>query len=134
MSKSSQDIQSRILLTDTYQQIKSKIRGAVTDSLGEITYDPIKRPGTANLLTILAACTGGEAAEVVKQYAGKGHSHLKADVTEAVEELLKGPRAELEKLRAEKSYLSRIAAEGGERARARSDIVMRGVRNRIGLS
>jgi tryptophanyl-tRNA synthetase len=134
MSKSSPDVQSRILLTDTYSQIKSKIRGAVTDSTGGITYDPQRLPGTGNLLTIFAACTGGDAAELAKQYEGKGHGHLKADVTEAVEELLKGPRADFERIRSEKSYLFKVSMEGAEKAKARSEVTMRQVRRRIGLT
>jgi tryptophanyl-tRNA synthetase len=133
MSKSSPDIQSRILITDSYPQIKAKIRGAVTDSLGGITWDPIGRPGTSNLLTILAACSDENASEVAKRYEGKGHGDLKADVTEAIEELLKGPRAELEKIRQEKGHLQKVAADGAEKARRLSECTMQEVRKRIGL-
>lgn len=133
MSKSSPDIQSRILITDSYSQIKAKFRGAVTDSLGGITWDPISRPGTSNLLTILAACSDEGASEVSKRYEGKGHGDLKADVTEAVEELLKGPRAEFERIRQEKGYLLKVAADGAEKARRLSEYTMQEVRKRVGL-
>ena len=101
MSKSSPDVHSRILLTDSTAEIKAKIRGAVTDSIAGITYDPTNRPGTANLLTILAACTGQEPSDVAALYAGKGHGILKSDVADAVEEVIRGPRAEFNKLRSE---------------------------------
>lgn len=133
MSKSSPDVQSRILLTDNSAQVKAKLRGAVTDSISGITYDSVNRPGAANLLTILAACTGEEAADVAMRYASKGHGHLKADVTEAVEEMIKGPRAEFEKLRSETTYLAAVAKDGAERALAISDETMLEVRARIGL-
>ncbi|KAI0373144.1 tryptophanyl-tRNA synthetase [Pilatotrama ljubarskyi] len=133
MSKSSPDLNSRILLTDSPAQVRSKIRGAVTDSLLGITYDPVARPGAANLLSILAACTGEDVHAVAARYADKGHGVLKADVVEAVEELIKGPRAEFERLRGEKEYLASVAREGSEKARQLSEVTIREVRARIGL-
>ncbi|KAI0927837.1 hypothetical protein AcW1_005255 [Taiwanofungus camphoratus] len=134
MSKSSPDYQSRILLTDSASEIKAKIRAAVTDSISGITYDPRGRPGTANLLTILAACTDRDAAEVATQYSNKGHGHLKSDVAEAVEEMMKKPRAEFEKLRGETDYLNSVSKAGATKARELSEATMREVRRRIGLA
>jgi tryptophanyl-tRNA synthetase len=133
MSKSAPDASSRILFTDSSSQIASKIRSAVTDSISGITYDPVNRPGTANLLSILAACNDEDVNKTVSRYAGKNHGALKADVTEAVEEMLKGPRKEYEKLKMDKEYLRRVAQEGAERARVKSEATMMEVRERIGL-
>ncbi|KAH9939577.1 hypothetical protein B0H21DRAFT_756230 [Amylocystis lapponica] len=133
MSKSSPDTQSRILLTDTGAQIHAKVRGAVTDSISGITYDPKNRPGTANLLTILAACTGEDAVAVAERYCNKGHGHLKADVAEAVEEMIKKPRAEFERLKGETGYLTAVANVGAAKAREISEATMREIRARVGL-
>ncbi|THH31872.1 hypothetical protein EUX98_g2310 [Antrodiella citrinella] len=133
MSKSAPDVQSRILLTDTAAQIKSKIRGAVTDSIVGITYDPVSRPGASNLLTILAACTNEEPEEVAKRYVNKGHGDLKADVVDAVEELLRGPRTEFERIKDETAYITEVARAGAAKARERSRLTMQEVRRRVGL-
>ncbi|KAI0689830.1 tryptophanyl-tRNA synthetase [Cytidiella melzeri] len=133
MSKSSPDLSSRILLTDTDAEIKTKIRAAVTDSIRGVTYDPVARPGTSNLLTILAACTDEDVVDVAKRYADKGHGHLKSDVSSAVSELLSRPRAEFERLRAEPSYLEQVARIGSEKARTRSEETIEEVRRLIGL-
>ncbi|TFK32598.1 hypothetical protein BDQ12DRAFT_638543 [Crucibulum laeve] len=133
MSKSAPDVQSRILLTDSASQIKSKIRSAVTDSIDGVTYDPINRPGASNLLSILAACTDEDPAAVALRYQDKGHGHLKADVTDAVEELLKRPRSEFERLKEEKAYLADVAKEGAERAKEKSWTTLKAVRSIIGL-
>lgn len=134
MSKSAPDVQSRILLTDEFPQIKAKIRSAVTDSEIGITYDPVNRPGAANLLTIMAACNDETPADAAKRYAGKGHGDLKADVAEAIEHMLKAPRAEFGRLRGEKIYLTQVATEGAQKAIALTDPTMREVRSRIGLA
>ncbi|KAG6868429.1 hypothetical protein C0993_003106 [Termitomyces sp. T159_Od127] len=133
MSKSSPDIASRILLTDTDAQIKSKIRSAVTDSIAGITYDPVERPGTSNLLTILAACTDENVHSVAERYEGKRHSELKADVADAVVEKLRGPRDEFQMARRQSSFLDNIAYSGAIKAKERSDVTMQAVRKMVGL-
>ncbi|KAG7453082.1 tryptophanyl-tRNA synthetase [Guyanagaster necrorhizus] len=133
MSKSAPDVSSRILLTDDASQIASKIRVAVTDSIQGITYDPVNRPGTANLLTILAACTNENVADVALRYQDKNHGHIKRDLTEVVEETLKGPRIEFGRLRKDAAYLREVALDGAARSAERSEAVMRKVREAIGL-
>jgi tryptophanyl-tRNA synthetase len=53
MSKSDSDPNSRILITDSEEAIRAKIKGAVTDSEQGITYDVDRFPGTTNLVDIL---------------------------------------------------------------------------------
>ncbi|KAI0046940.1 tryptophanyl-tRNA synthetase [Auriscalpium vulgare] len=134
MSKSAIDPNSRIVLTDSADIIRARIRSATTDSIQGITYDPVERPGTSNLLTILAACTDEDVSTVAARYASKNHGALKADVTDAVIEAFKAPRAEFERLREETAYLQQIAEEGALKARQRSDAMLAAVRKRIGLS
>ena len=121
------------MLTDTFAQIDKKIRSAVTDSIHGITYDPVNRPGTSNLLSILAACENADVEEVAKRYVDKGHGVLKKDVSEALEGLLKGPRSDFERLRQDRGHLDAVAKEGAEKARARSQKTMEQVRTMIGL-
>jgi tryptophanyl-tRNA synthetase len=133
MSKSTPDGSSRILLTDSAQTIHLKIKASVTDSLGPITYDPVLRPGTSNLLTILAACMDEDVVNVAARYEGKGHGVLKGDVAEAVGGLIEGPRKEFERIRGDWGYLKDVARDGALRARERSEVTLKEVRTRIGL-
>ncbi|KAF8909181.1 hypothetical protein CPB85DRAFT_1222197 [Mucidula mucida] len=134
MSKSAPDASSRILLTDLPDTIAAKIRVAVTDSVSGITYDPVARPGTANLLTILGACTEETPEDVALRYANKNHGHLKKDVVEAVAEKLRPAREEFERIRVDKAYLETVAQDGARRAAERSGKTMKMVREAIGLS
>ncbi|KAK1225644.1 Tryptophan--tRNA ligase, mitochondrial [Marasmius sp. AFHP31] len=134
MSKSAPDAASRILLTDSPNEIASKIRVAVTDSIPGITYDPVNRPGTTNLLTILAAARGEDVHETAKAYESQNHGALKRDVTEEVQEMLRKPREEFQRLKIESGYLEEIAREGKEKAIEKAEQTMREVRKRVGLS
>lgn len=133
MSKSSPDVQSRILLTDEFAQIQSKIRSAVTDSQLGITFDPATRPGVSNIVTILAMCTNQSPEEVAELYTNKGHAQLKADTAEAIEAQLRQPREEFKRLKAETAHLEEIARDGAARAREISEVTMTLVRSQIGL-
>ena len=133
MSKSSPDLSSRILLTDTAAQIQLKIRGAVTDSMQGITYDPVDRPGVSNLLAILAASIEEDVADVAMRYTTKGHRDLKNDVADAIEEMFKVPRGELERLRDDRAYLESVAKDGAARAQERSRATLCMVRMLVGL-
>ncbi|KAJ4439141.1 hypothetical protein ANN_15098 [Periplaneta americana] len=70
MSKSDQDPRSRIEITDTPEDLLEKCKKAVTDFTSEVTFDPEKRPGVANLITIHSLFTGLDPAEVCKQARG----------------------------------------------------------------
>ncbi|KAJ7491021.1 hypothetical protein FB451DRAFT_1124630 [Mycena latifolia] len=135
MSKSAPDAASRILLTDSAAQIAVKVRAAVTDSIATgVTYDPAARPGTSNLLAILAACADEDVGAVAKRCAGMSHGALKAEVAAAVEALLAGPRAEFERIRGDVTYLDQVAREGAAAARELSAQTMAQVRAKIGLN
>ncbi|PNF20689.1 Tryptophan--tRNA ligase, mitochondrial [Cryptotermes secundus] len=70
MSKSEQDPKSRIEITDTPDDILEKCKKALTDFTSEITFDPEKRPGVANLITIHSLFTGLDPAEICEQNIG----------------------------------------------------------------
>ncbi|KAI0081400.1 tryptophanyl-tRNA synthetase [Panus rudis PR-1116 ss-1] len=133
MSKSAPDTKSRILLTDTDKEILQKIRSAVTDSSREIAYDPENRPGVANLLTILSACTGEDVHSISRRLTDKGSAALKNEVAEAVIDLIRKPREEFQRIRNETAYLENIADEGAAKARKHSAWTMQQARDLVGL-
>jgi tryptophanyl-tRNA synthetase len=138
MSKSSPDLSSRILLTDTATEISKKLRSAVTDSEPIITYSPSTRPGIANLLTILAACTSTPEKEVTpeecaEEYRDWDKKEFKEVVSEAVEGRLGPIRGELERLRGDQGYLREVGERGAERARERAGKVLKEVKEKVGL-
>jgi tryptophanyl-tRNA synthetase len=136
MSKSAPDPRSRVLLTDSSAEIARKLKSAATDSEASISFDPSARPGTSNLLSILAACEGGEASpqQIAERYTSKGHAALKQDVADAVVALLEGPRREFERIKNEAGYVEQVQREGAARARELSSKTLALVRERLGLA
>ncbi|MGI6392227.1 MAG: tryptophan--tRNA ligase [Candidatus Izemoplasmatales bacterium] len=84
MSKSDESDKGYISLLDEENVIKKKIRSAVTDSLGNVAYDPTRQPGVANLLTIYSALTGEAVDQIVARYVGKGYQGFKEDLADIV--------------------------------------------------
>lgn len=72
--------------------------------------------------------------DVATRYTNKGHGDLKNDVANAIEEMIKVPRSELERLRDDRTYLESVAKHGAERAQERSRATLCLARKLVGLS
>ena len=64
-------------LLDPVKASVKKIRSAVTDTGREVVYDPEKKPGVSNLLTILSVLTGAGMPELEERFAGSGYGDLR---------------------------------------------------------
>ena len=144
MSKSSADPKSQILITDSPDEIRAKIRGAVTDSVNDVPFPPLTNtergdplaylsPGVANLITILASCTGEQLSDVAWRYRGRSYGVLKNDVAEAVVQKFDPIRKEFLRLKRDESYLKDVARSGRETALALAVENMRAVKEALGI-
>ena len=88
MSKTASNRYNYIVMTDSPDELREKIKKAVTDSGKEIIFSPDK-PALANLLTIYSLFSGQDIKEIEKMYRGKGYANFKNDLTEVVAEFLK---------------------------------------------
>jgi tryptophanyl-tRNA synthetase len=50
MSKSDPDAGSCIYINDPAEVLREKVKKSVTDSIREVNYDPVNRPGMSNVL------------------------------------------------------------------------------------
>ncbi len=73
MSKSATSANSKIMLSDTPEQIKKKIMSATTDNVGKIQFDMFNQPGISNLLQIDALVNGAPLQEIISTWAGETH-------------------------------------------------------------
>ncbi|MFF3862244.1 tryptophan--tRNA ligase [Streptomyces sp. NPDC002209] len=121
-----------VFMLDEPGVIRKKVMRAVTDS-GEdgVVYDRAARPGVANLLDVLAACTGGDPAALAEGYSGYGA--LKRDVADAVVEVLRPVQERHAELAADPAAVEKVLRDGAERARALARPVVDRAYRAIGL-
>jgi tryptophanyl-tRNA synthetase len=131
MSKSQDSPQGTVLVLDSPDVIRRKFRRAVTDSEAKVRYDPEAKPGVSNLLTILAAATGGDPESLADNYTQYGP--LKSDAAEAVIELLRPLQANFADLAAQPGEAERILRQGADKARVTARATMARVREHLGL-
>ncbi|KAF2484776.1 hypothetical protein BDY17DRAFT_248487 [Neohortaea acidophila] len=137
MSKSHSNPKSRILLTDDKQTIEQKIKQAMTDSLGPVTYDPQSRAGVSNLLDIVLHCDAGQTYQTVDDIVSIGNrlslKAFKEWVAERIEQTVRPICERYADIVGEQKQLDRIAEEGAERARASARPTLHRVKETVGL-
>ncbi len=131
MSKSEDSPQGTIDLLDDPKVVEKKIKRAVTDSGGDVTYDPENRPGVTNLLSILGAATGRDPRVVAEGYTRFGP--LKADAAAALVELLTPIQTRYRELEADPGATRGLLAQGADKARAKAAEVLGRARTGLGL-
>ncbi|MGC3002466.1 tryptophan--tRNA ligase [Streptomyces sp. G35A] len=131
MGKSDDTGPGIVYLLDEPDVVRKKVMRAVTDSGREVVYDRESRPGVANLLEILAACSGGDPEALGGAYTSYGA--LKKDTAEAVVEVLRPVRERHAELCADPGYVEGVLRDGAERARAVARPVVDDAYRAIGL-
>tara|TARA_B100000686_G_scaffold315436_1_gene362374 strand:+ start:994 stop:2001 length:1008 start_codon:yes stop_codon:yes gene_type:complete len=135
MSKSDPSDFSRIMLNDSKELIKQKIKKAKTDSfpLPENIKEANTRPEAINLLSIFAALTDQTTESVLQKYSGKEFSLLKKDLIEVSVEKISPINNEMNKLIDDKQYIDNILKKGREKAFHIADSVLNKVYNALGF-
>ena len=132
MSKSAENIHSRISLLDEDSKIKKSIMRATTDSDGEFRFDPVNKPGVSNLLNIYSAFSGVSVEEILAGQSWRGYGDLKKELVAVTQEALAPIKKNYEEIR-HSEELIRVLNDGAERASAIAEPVMQRVRDKFGL-
>lgn len=133
MSKSAENPNGSIFLSDDKDTIIRKFKRAVTDSDGAIKYDPENKKGVSNLLSIYAVFNDKSIEDAEKEFAGKGYGELKLAVAETVADKLAPIQAEQARLLADREYLNGILKSGAERASRTANKMLAKVYKKIGF-
>ncbi|HET9091687.1 MAG TPA: tryptophan--tRNA ligase [Acidimicrobiales bacterium] len=131
MSKSAESPQGTIDLLDTPEQIAQKVRRAVTDTDGEVRYDPEHKPGLSNLLELMAAVTGRSIDDVAAAYDRYGP--LKADLAEALVEALGPVRERYETYSSDPAEITALLDQGAEKAAGVASKTLARAKDAMGL-
>lgn len=132
MSKSAENIHSRISLLDDPAKIKKSIMKATTDSDGVVKFDVENKPGISNLLNIYSVLSGISVADLEAKYEGKGYGDFKKDLVEVTVEALAPIRSRYEEIRHSEELIE-ILKDGAQRADAIAQKTMARVKDHFGL-
>jgi tryptophanyl-tRNA synthetase len=124
--------QGTVLMLDPPDVLRKKLKSAVTDSGREVVRGPGKE-GIANLIEVLSVATGDKPDAIEARYADGGYGDFKADVADAVVELLRPIQERYQELRGDPAELERLLVRGAERARAVSAPVLERMVDRMGF-
>ena len=132
MSKSDPE-DTFIAVLDKPDDIRRKLKRAVTDSDGEIRYDPETKPGVSNLLTILSVLKNQSMEDTVASLSGLGYGALKEAVTEAVITELTPIQERYDAIIADKDGMNAMLKRNAEHAAYLAQKTLRKVYKKVGL-
>lgn len=132
MSKSAENIHSRISLLDEPAKIKKSIMKATTDSDGQVRFDMENKAGISNLLTIYSALSGTPISELETVYEGRGYGDFKKDLVEVTVNALEPIQKRYAEIRHSEELIEALNS-GAERANTIAEKTMKRVRDAFGL-
>ena len=131
MSKSSPS--GCINLLDPLKTTEKKIKSAVTDSDSVVEFDPIKKAGVSNLLTILSAYSDTPIDDLVTSFAGRMYGDLKKETAEAVLSFVEPFQAKVEAFMSDTSELEKMMRTSAVRAREIAGKTLADVHDKLGF-
>ena len=133
MSKSASSPNGIVELLDDPAKSSKKIRSAVTDTGREVTFDPDRKPGISNLLTIYSGLSGRSIEDLVAGYAGKGYGDLKKELAIVVADFVRPIQERTKSYLDDPAQLDKLLGLGAEKARSVASVTLRNVYDRIGF-
>lgn len=116
MSKSDPNENAVIHLLDTPDDIRRKLRRAVTDCETEVRFDETSKPAVSNLLTIYSLTSGESIQQAEQRFQGAGYGVFKDAVADSIIAVLEPIQAEQKRLIADKAYLESVLKNGADNA------------------
>jgi len=120
-------------LFDAPETINKKMMSAVTDLGKEIKYDPGKKPGISNLLTIYSLLSGKNIKDLEKKFKGKGYAEFKKSLVNIITNSLEPFRRKRKELLTREVYVEEILNQGTKKAKILAQSTMEDVRKNMGL-
>ena len=132
MSKSDPDENGFILLLDSSDIIRRKVKRAQTDSIGVVSYND-EQLGLKNLLTIYSIFSGEDINAIVEKYNGKGYGIFKEELAEVIIEGLRPIQERYNEIRKDNEYLEKVYKEGAIKAEYQAQKTLRKVYKKVGF-
>ncbi len=126
--------QGCIELFEEEEVIRKKIVAAVTDTGKAIRYDPEKKPGVSNLLTIYSLFSEKPIKELEKEWKGKGYAEFKAKLAGLLTLSLEPFRRKRKELLKREVYVREILEQGRKRAQSIAQSTLQEAKKKMGLN
>jgi tryptophanyl-tRNA synthetase len=133
-AKMSKSRGNAIALRATADETARLIKGAKTDSIRHVSYEPAARPEVSSLVLLAALCLDRDPVAVAEEIGAGGAGKLKATVTEAVNERFAPVRARRAELSADVGHARQVLRDGCEKARAIGNTTLSQVRAAMGMN
>jgi tryptophanyl-tRNA synthetase len=134
MSKSRGAESGTVLMLDSPEVVRKKVKTAVTDSGTDVRYDPEEKPGISNLIELMTVVTGESIPDVEARYDGTGYGRFKEEVGDAIVELLRPIQQRYREVRSDTAELERLLAIGANKARAEAAPTLELMYDRMGFA
>ena len=131
MSKSATSANNHIALLDSPEEIRRKIKIAVTDSGKEIKYDKKEKPALANLMDIYGAFSRLPHLEIENKFKNSGYAEFKKNLTELLVEKLSPIQKKYAELKDDKVLT--ILKDGAKRANIIASKTLAAVKEKMGF-
>lgn len=132
MSKSDANQLGTVYLLDSEDQIREKIKKAVTDSRSHISKDQGSE-GLSNLLTIYSAFKSQTLTDSYSALEGKSYGEFKNSLADLIVSTLYPIQKKYEEIRNDEKYLNEVLDKGREYAIEKSNETMKKVVDAVGL-
>ncbi len=132
MGKSDQDPMSRINLLDSEEEIREKVKKAVTDSGSSISRDG-GSAAISNLLTIYASFNDQTLDQAYTDLTGKSYGEFKNVLSDLMVKKLSQIQKRYQEIRNDESYLRQVLDEGRDFAISKSSQTLSLVKDKVGL-
>jgi tryptophanyl-tRNA synthetase len=133
MSKSDNDPLGTINLLDSEEQIREKIKKAVTDSGSKISRDASSE-GLSNLLSIYSAFKNQDLNKTYDEVEGKSYGEFKTLLADLVAEKLLEIQKKYHEIRSDEKALRKVLDEGRDFAIEKSSKTLEKVKEKVGLA
>ena len=136
MSKSDVSKYSRILLTDSNDDISNKINKAKSDSMNMPTSSDelMNRPEINNLITIYSSISNQTKTKVIEIFANREISYFKSEMKNIIISLIEPISSEIKKIKQDTNYLNEILRMGSAKASAKANKTINDVNKIMGFN
>jgi len=131
MSKSQPE--SCLFIDDSPEEIKNKIRKAVTDSGSEVKHDKKNKQAISNMLEIYSSLSNEAIPKIENKFKGKNYSAFKNDLAEIIIKHFANFRSQKSKLMKNQLKLSSALKVGSQKASKIANKKISEVKKKVGL-